>query len=281
MNNDKPWATFVDINLDAFLAELNDDDWVAGTPSKMIKAQIAEAGQSAGKVAMRKVIKPRAMTRFENAFALYLQEYERTLWLQYLTKHLKKFLRSIPQSEFHVEGTFPSDDEIDGWYSMPPKELYSTLRTWIPQEYVKRFQNRYRAYKHRDVRAIEMFEISAKSKAILETYKDKIEAETLDEAIERCFAVNYQSWRDYETEYAKADIANKAEFSNAVYFTDLLERLTKNDRQKLALIIERSFKEGWSAAKGSRARKGDPRQDAYVQFDYAEILSQFISTNGG
>lgn len=279
MNNDKPWEDFVQNNFDSFVASLDGSDWIAGKPSHLIKAQIAECGQAAGEVAMRKVIKGTAMRRFESAFKQHLEEYESTLWSQYLTKNLKKFLRAIPQSEYHIEDAFLSDDEIEGWYSMTPVDLYKTLRIWVPQAYVKKFQNRYRAYKHRDVRKIQQFEISAKSKAILESYKDKIEADTLDEAIERCFSVNYQSWRDNETEYAKRDIANETAFSNEVFFKDLVERLTRSDRQKLALIIERSFKEGWNAAKTNRVRKGDPRQDALDNLDYIELIQLYLPLN--
>lgn len=277
MNNDKPWEEFVKRYFDAFVAELNDDDWIAGTPYSFIKAQVVEKGQSAGILALRKKVKASAMKRFESDFKHYLEEYESTLWSQYLAKHLKNFLRTIPQSEYHIKNAYLSNEEIEGWCSMSQDELYKTLRTWIPQTYVKKLQNRYRAHKHRNVRKIQQFEISAKSKAILESYKDRIEAETLDEAIERCFSIDYQSWRDHETEHAKMKIANDAAFSNEVFFNDLLERMTSNDRKKIALIIEQSFIGGWNAAKKSRVRKGDPRQDALDKFEYIELIQQYLS----
>lgn len=277
MNNDKPWDLFIDEHLEDFLAGLTDTEWVLSAPATLSKSRLLGVGESKGLSIMRKVIKSAPMRRFELKFNNYLQNYEDALWTQYLSKHLKKFLSAIPNSEYCIESTMLSDIEIEGWYSKAPKDLYRVLRIWIPQKYVKKFQNRYRAHKHRDVRNIEQFEISAKSKAILDRYKDKIEAGSLDEAIERCFAINYNTKLDFESEHAKAHVANRAEFSNTVFFSDLVERLTRSDCQKLALIIERSFKAGWQAAKTSRVKNGDPKQDAFEQFDYKIILSKFTN----
>ncbi|BBO30071.1 hypothetical protein AltI4_44590 (plasmid) [Alteromonas sp. I4] len=277
MNNDRPWQCFIEQQLDTFLSSLGNADWVSLYPTTLDKERLAESGESAALMAMRKVIKPGAMRRFERDFAEYRKEFEKSLWSVYLSKHLKKFLSAVPESDYHPDAAPLTDDKIESWFNLQPKDLYKTLRIWIPQRYVKQFQNRYRAYKHREVRNIKVFDISAKSKAILERYRDEIEANSLDEAIERCFSVNYRTREnDPESTVAKSAIANTIMFGNDVYFDDLMQRLSNNDRQKLALIIERSFKAGWNAAKANRVRKGDPKQQALDEFDLMQKLTAFL-----
>ena len=56
-----------------------------------------------------------------------------------------------------------------------------------------------------------------------------------------------------------------------------VKRLKHYDRERLSLIIEMAFNEGWRSAKQSKKRTGNPRKESLEQSDLYNDVVKLIS----
>ena len=282
MTEDSLWQTFLDEQLASFLSSLRDKD--IQTPFN-IEAKMLEWG-GLGKtrcfVAMRKYIRPAKVTAFEKTFEEFQAQSRASLWRSYLHKHLVKFLKSVPESEYlqDKETLLATDtNKLNSWLSLEPRPLYKAMRPWLSQPVIKQFQNRYRAFKHRGLKNIETIEVSPKTKQLIDSVKGETYAENYDEIFEMLFSKDYAVTKDEEVAAAKQHISDELPPSTNLFLEHFLLRLNPNDRNRVKMLIELSYNAGWDDAKKSKKRKGDPKMEALVDFELFNTAARFVNTH--
>lgn len=196
---------------------------------------------------------------------------EDKIWQDYLSKNLDKFLNGLTENDFiDGEKLNSSDIEID---KAIPKNTYISLRKYINQEAIKSLQNRFRAHKHRQKTGIKNIQLKETYLTMLEKFKISVGAETIEEALDFLLSPDYRDY-EYDVEQAKEKLANDSFNSTEVMIESFAKRLKNYDRERLSLIVELAFNEGWDSAKKSKKRTGSPRKEALNQFDlYNRVLS--------
>ena len=178
-------------------------------------------------------------------------------WLEFVKQHLENYVNSVDQVD-KKPGAAELINDINYVGNMPPREAVKYLRTYLSDEAVKRFSERFRADKYRKKNKKKTLQINSLTHHKIMDFRDIIEADTVDEALDMLFSKKYNQEVD-----AAQDV-----FSERVYDEDdafigrLANRLKPNDRQRLLLIVEQAFRDGWKAAKSSRQRKGSPATEA-------------------
>lgn len=194
------------------------------------------------------------------------------LWKDYINKNFDKYLTSLKDEEFvHGRREKISASEIA---SLDPKMAYDLLRKKITQVAITKLQNRFRAFKHREKRDVKNIQLKSHYLHLLSQFKDLVGAGTLEEALDFLLSPDY---RDYKSDVSHSidELANgsfETDDAMAEYFAC---RLKNYDRERLLLIIEQAFYEGWTCAKKSKKRSGNPRKERLHDFElYNSVLKQ-------
>lgn len=198
---------------------------------------------------------------------------EDKIWQDYLSKHFEKFINGLTENDF-IDGKKlnSSDIEID---KSIPKNTYISLRKYINQDAIKSLQNRFRAHKHRQKTGIKNLQLKESYISMLDQFKDLVGADSLEETLDFLLSPDY---RDYSNEVtdAKLKIAERSFTDDNVMLVGLVSRLENYDRERVALMIEQSFISGWNAAKRSKKRTGNPRQEALNEFELYTQASAYV-----
>ena len=204
---------------------------------------------------------------------------EDKIWQDYLSKNLDKFLNGLTENDFIVgEKLNSSDIEID---KSIPKNTYISLRKYINQEAIKSLQNRFRAHKHRQKTGIKNIQLKETYLTMLEKFKISVGAETLEEALDFLLSPDYRDY-EHDVNQAKAQLAEDSFNGTEVMIDSFAKRLKNHDRERLSLIIELAFNEGWGSAKQSKKRTGNPRKEALSQSDlYNSVVNLIARGNNG
>ena len=108
---------------------------------------------------------------------------------------------------------------------------------------------------------------------MLEKFKISVGAETLEEALDFLLSPDYRDY-EHDVNQAKAQLAEDSFSGTEVMTESFVKRLKNYDRERLSLIIEMAFNEGWRSSKQSKKRTGNPRKEALSQSDlYNSVLS--------
>lgn len=197
------------------------------------------------------------------------------VWQEYMEKNFEKFIHSLKVDDFITgEKEIIHLSEVD---IFSPKNTYDYLRKIITQEAIKKLQNRFRAHKHRERRGIKNLQLKSHSLKMLDKFKVQVGAETLEEAIDFLLSPDY---RDYESDVksAKEFVARESFCTTDVMIEGFASRLKNYDRERLLLIIELAFNEGWKLAKQSRKRTGNPKKEALEASDMFRAVQILVDT---
>ncbi|TKB03397.1 hypothetical protein E5672_10175 [Alteromonas portus] len=94
----------------------------------------------------------------------------------------------------------------------------------------------------------------------------------MEEALDFLLSPNCRDY-EYDVEQAKEKLANDNFNSTEVIIQSFAKRFKNYDRERLLLIVELAFNEGWESAKKSKKRTGSPRKEALNQSDlYNRLL---------
>lgn len=186
------------------------------------------------------------------------------LWQEYIEKHFDKFALSLKDDDF-ISGEKEIISHKDIGFSSP-KITYDFLRKLITQDAIKTLQNRFRAHKHRENRGIKNLQLKSHSINMLGKFKAQVGADSLEEALDFLLSPDYRDYK-HDVEQAKQRLGGEHFDSTELMIDSFTKRLNNYDRERLSLIIELAFNEGWKAAKKSKKRTGNPRQEALNQSD--------------
>lgn len=202
---------------------------------------------------------------------------EDKIWQDYLSKHFEKFLNGLTEKDFNDGKKLNSSDiEID---KSIPKNTYISLRKYINQDAIKSLQNRFRAHKHRQKTGIKNIQLKESYLSMLDRFKVKVAAETLEEAIDFLLSSDYTEYRD-DVKAAKEAVGEGAYTSDELMLSGFVSRLNNYDRQRVSLLIEHVFKSGWDAAKATRKRSVEARTEALEQLPaYKNVNMQITKPN--
>jgi hypothetical protein len=154
-----------------------------------------------------------------------------------------------------------------------PKNTYDYLRKIITQEAIKKLQNRFRAHKHRERRGIKNLQLKSHSLKMLDKFKVQVGADTLEEAIDFLLSPDYNDY-EFDVGQAKERLGEESFDGTDIMLESFTKRLKNYDRERLLLIIELAFNEGWRSAKATKKRTGNLRQEALEKSNlYAHVLS--------
>jgi len=88
----------------------------------------------------------------------------------------------------------------------------------------------------------------------------------LEEAIDFLLSPDYRDY-EHDVDLAKQRLGEGNFGSTELMLDSFTKRLKNYDRERLSLIIELAFNEGWRAAKQTNKRTGNPRQEALSKSD--------------
>jgi hypothetical protein len=145
-----------------------------------------------------------------------------------------------------------------------PRHTYNDLRKFINQSAVSRLQNRFRAHKYREKTGLKNIQLKQSYLSMLDQFKDKVGAETLEEAIDFLLSPDYREY-SHDVKTAKEAMGEGNYASDDLMLSGFVSRLTNYDRQRVALLIEHTFKSGWDAAKATRKKSVVARTEALEQ----------------
>lgn len=192
------------------------------------------------------------------------------IWREYIDKHFDKFVLSLKDDDF-ISGEKEIISHKDVEFSSP-KITYDYLRKLITQDAIKKLQNRFRAHKHRENRGIKNLQLKSHYIDMLGKFKAQVGADTLEEALDFLLSPDYREYK-HDVEQAKQRLGDENFDSTELMIDSFTKRLNNYDRERLSLIIELVFNEGWKAAKQSKKRTGAPRIDALNNCDlYNNVL---------
>jgi pyruvate-formate lyase len=195
------------------------------------------------------------------------------IWQDYMRKNFDKFISSLKNDDFlsrEKETINPQDVDFS-----KPKSTYEYLRKIITQEAIKRLQNRFRAHKYRENRGIRNLQLKSHSLEMLDKFKAQVGADTLEEAIDFLLSPDYSDY-GHDVDQAKQQLGNEKFNSTELMLNSFTKRLKKYDRERLSLIIELAFYEGWKAAKQTKKRTGNPQKEALEKFELYKNVVELI-----
>ena len=108
---------------------------------------------------------------------------------------------------------------------------------------------------------------------MLDRFKDQVGATSYEEAIDFLLSPDYKEYHS-EVKMAK-DVVGDLDFKgDELFLSGFVSRLSKHDRQRIALIIEKTHLSAWRAAKKTKKRTGDPQRVALENFNlYKDTLA--------
>ena len=197
-----------------------------------------------------------------------------TVWQEYIENNFDKFISSLKSDDFiSGEKEIISDEDIN---FLEPKKTYDCLRKIITQDAIKKLQNRFRAHKHREKRGIKNLQLKSHSLNMLDKFKAQVGADTLEEAIDFLLSPDYREY-EHDVDLVKQRLGEGNFDSTELMLDSFTKRLKNYDRERLSLIIELAFNEGWKTAKKTKKRTGNPRQEALNQSDLYNSVVKLIA----
>ncbi|OUX83952.1 MAG: hypothetical protein CBB95_17360 [Alteromonas sp. TMED35] len=180
---------------------------------------------------------------------------ELALWFEFNTNSLMPFIESLSDEHF-VSDVNPTAYEIELNMAMAHaggiKEATKLLRELIVEEKVQAIQTRWRSFKYRKKNKKTTLQVSQASRKKMLDFVEDAEASGIDEAID--MLLTKKSY-DFDLEYAKEKHGERLYDDEGSYLNNLLNILTKRDRERIISEIKLAFLAGWSAAKRSRTKK--------------------------
>ena len=200
---------------------------------------------------------------------------DNTLWHDYITQNFHRYISTVENSEWKDDS--PADIDIEKVRGQEPKLAYAYLRQFMQDTAIKRLQNRFRAHKHRETTGLKNIQLKEHYLRMLDRFKDQVGASSYEEALDFLLSPDYQ---DYQTDVTAAKkVVGALEFNSDELFLDgFMSRLTKYDRQRVALAIEKTYISAWRTAKQSKKRTGDPIGEAINNFTLYQVVKQFLNT---
>ena len=186
------------------------------------------------------------------------------IWQEYMERNFDKFFSSLKSDDF-INGKREIINHQDFDFSAP-KSTYDCLRKIITQDAIKKLQNRFRAHKHRENRGIKNLQLKSHSLKMLDKFKAEVGADTLEEAIDFLLSPDYRDY-EHDVDQARQRLGDEKFDSTEVMLNSFTARLKSYDRERLSLILELAFNEGWKAAKRTKKRTGNPRKEALNKFE--------------
>ena len=145
------------------------------------------------------------------------------------------------------------------------------------QEYIENnFDKFIRAHKHREKRGIKNLQLKSHSLNMLDKFKAQVGADTLEEAIDFLLSPDYREY-EHDVDLAKQRLGEGNFDSTELMLDSFTKRLKNYDRERLSLMIALAFNEGWRAAKQTKKRTGNPRQEALNQSDLYNSVVKLIA----
>ena len=114
---------------------------------------------------------------------------------------------------------------------------------------------------------------------MLDKFKAQVGADTLEEAIDFLLSPDYREY-EHDVDLAKQRLGEGNFDSTELMLDSFTKRLKNYDRERLSLMIALAFNEGWRAAKQTKKRTGNPRQEALNQSDlYNSVVKLIAGSN--
>ena len=200
---------------------------------------------------------------------------DNTLWHNYITQNFHRYISTVENSEW--KGDSPADIDIEKVRGQEPKLAYAYLRQFIHDTAIKRLQNRFRAHKHRETTGLKNIQLKEHYLRMLDRFKDQVGAVSYEEALDFLLSPDY---REYQAEVNTAkNVIGGAEYdSDELFLNGFMSRLTKYDRQRVALAIEKTYFSAWRTAKQTKKRTGDPIGEAINSFTLYQVVKKFTNT---
>lgn len=180
---------------------------------------------------------------------------ELALWFEFNTTSLMPFIESLSDEHF-VSDVNPPAYEIELSMAMANaggiKEATKLLRELIVEEKVQAIQTRWRSFKYRKKNKKTTLQVSQASRKKMLDFVEDAEASGIDEAID--MLLTKKSY-DFDLEIAKEKHGVRIYDEDETYLNNLLNILTKRDRERIIDEIKLAFLAGWSTAKRSRTKK--------------------------
>jgi|TARA_A200000159_G_scaffold164949_1_gene197937 hypothetical protein len=200
---------------------------------------------------------------------------ELALWFEFNTNSLIPFIESLSDEHF-ISDVNPPAYEIDLSMAMANaggiKEATKLLRELIVEEKVQAIQTRWRSFKYRKKNKKTTLQVSQASRRKMLDFVEDAEASGIDEAID--MLLTKKSY-DFDLEIAKEKHGERVYDNDESYLCNLLNILTKRDRERIINEIRLSFLAGWSASKRSRAKKlgaNERAADNYINSIGLEVV---------
>lgn len=191
---------------------------------------------------------------------------ENELWCEFNVNSIAPFLETLSDEHYIVADHPPAFElELMTLNAGGIKEATKILRDWIVEEKVQAIQTRWRSFKYRKKNKKTTLQVSQASRRKMLDFVEDAEASDIDEAID--MLLTKKSY-DLDLENAKDKHGERIYDEDESYLKNLLNILTKRDRERIISEIKISYLAGWSAAKRSRTKKpgaNEKSADSYIQ----------------
>tara|TARA_Y100000296_G_scaffold76653_1_gene97482 strand:+ start:3133 stop:3780 length:648 start_codon:yes stop_codon:yes gene_type:complete len=178
---------------------------------------------------------------------------ELELWNEFNINSIAPLLESLSDEHYIVDNHPPANEiELMTLNAGGIKQATQILREFIVEEKVQAIQTRWRSFKYRKKNKKTTLQVSQASRKKMLDFVEDAEASGIDEAID--MLLTKKSY-DFDLEIAKEKHGERIYDNDESYLSNLLNILTKRDRERIIRELRLSFLAGWSASKRSRAKK--------------------------
>lgn len=194
---------------------------------------------------------------------------DQAYFTDFITKNFVNFVTGLRADDVVMDIT-PLLGRQNDIASMKPKDANKILRQFISEEAVKIFSARFRAEKYRKRKRKKTVQLQEDTHKKLLALKDLLNADTVDEVLDYALSKKYDN--DYEFIDAKGTLG-ETEFDPDVFsLPGFMLRLTKDDRNKLMVMLTRIYEDAWNTAKTSRSRNKDIVNESMMMSKYLGAL---------
>lgn len=198
---------------------------------------------------------------------------ELELWNEFNINSIAPLLESLSDEHYIVDNHPPANEiELMTLNAGGIKQATQILREFIVEEKVQAIQTRWRSFKYRKKNKKTTLQVSQASRKKMLDFVEDAEASGIDEAID--MLLTKKSY-DFDLEIAKEKHGERIYDNDESYLSNLLNILTKRDRERIIRELRLSFLAGWSASKRSRAKKlgaNERAADNYIKSIGFEVV---------
>ena len=202
-----------------------------------------------------------------------LSKEELELWNEFNINSIAPLLESLSDEHYIVDNHPPANEiELMTLNAGGIKQATQVLREFIVEEKVQAIQTRWRSFKYRKKNKKTTLQVSQASRKKMLDFVEDAEASGIDEAID--MLLTKKSY-DFDLEIAKEKHGERIYDNDESYLSNLLNILTKRDRERIIRELRLSFLAGWSASKRSRAKKlgaNERAADNYIKSIGFEVV---------